>query len=537
MSFDLQTRLKASRDLFEAGQVELARSAASEVLKDALAQADPTMQGLALMALAQYDRVVGRFRRAIDTAQRAVRLFQLNGDIAGEASALSLVAHSSSILGRDEESVEAALLGVKLCDMLPPGPRQVVAHNYLGVAYLWSRSFANAESSLREAERLALLYAPESNVLLPRTNLAWLEAMRLFQERYFTGVLPNTDTLRQRLATCAELFESDVPFVGLPGVRAVLQRFGRLTWALYLCWHGELEAAHKELVAAQDRSKPGQYAQVADVIVHWVGAELRWAERDLQGAQYEATLLTARAGGAEFKQMAYVGHLLLTQILDSQRQYALALAEERAHRRRELRVRADILDSRHRVVQTQLDIRTSERAPSPATRPALPGTRAPVVRGLTDGDCQSPSLRTATAVFLGRRARAAASGLCGAHRPRRVQAHQRHLLPCRGRRRAEVRGPGHQGRGTRIGLAGPIWRRRVRHPVSSHDHRPGPASVRAHPGGCRRPAVGTVVARTSSECEHRCLAGAGRRYRGVIDSTQRRRHVWSQDEGLSVAAP
>ena len=214
---------------------------------------------------------------------------------------------------------------------------------------------------MREAERLALLYAPESNVLLPRTNLAWLEAMRLFQERYFTGVLPNTDTLRQRLATCAGLFESDVPFVGLPGVRAVLQRFGRLTWALYLCWHGELEAAHKELAAAQDRSKPGQYAQVADVIVHWVGAELRWAERDLQGAQNEATLLTARAGGAEFEQMAYVGHLLLTQILDSQRQYALALAEERAHRRRELRVRADILDSRHRVVQTQLDIRTSER--------------------------------------------------------------------------------------------------------------------------------------------------------------------------------
>ena len=140
MSFDLQTRLKASRDLFEAGQVELARSAGSEVLKDALAQADPTMQGLALMALAQYDRVVGRFRRAIDTAQRAVRLFQLNGDIAGEASALSLVAHSSSILGRDEEAVEAALLGVKLCAPLPPGPRQVVAHNYLGVAYLWSRS-------------------------------------------------------------------------------------------------------------------------------------------------------------------------------------------------------------------------------------------------------------------------------------------------------------------------------------------------------------------------------------------------------------
>jgi diguanylate cyclase (GGDEF)-like protein len=360
MSTDIHHQLETARQLLESGQVEAARSLATAVLKRADEQQDRVAQGQALMTLSQFDRVLGRFRRAIDTAHRAAQLFQLDGDIAGEASALALLSHANSYLGRDEEAVEAALLGVKLGDLLPPGPQQVNLYNYLGVAYLWAGSFVNAEVALRETERLALAVGAQSSVLLPRMNLAWLEAVRLFKERYFTGQLPDTTELARRLDRCAALFESDAPFPGLPGVRAVLQRFGRCAQALHLCWSGELDAADQRLDAAQDQSRPGGYAQVANFFGHWVAAELSIARQDLPSAQREAALLLDKAGHAEFEQMAYIGHFLLKEIYRRQGQFARALDEGRAHRRRELRVQSDILESRHKVVQAQLDIRRSE---------------------------------------------------------------------------------------------------------------------------------------------------------------------------------
>lgn len=359
MNAEVLRQLDAARQALESGQVESARSLATEVMKTADERNDRSAQGQALMALSQFDRVLGRFRRAIETSHGAAQLFQLDGDIGGEASALSLLAHANSYLGRDEEAVEAALLSVKLGDLLPPGHLQVNLYNYLGVAYMWASSFANAESAFRHAERLALLCSPES-VLLPRINLAWLEAVRLFKERYFLGVLPSSEELRHRLAQCSALFEDGAPFPGLPGVRSVLQRFGRCAQVLLLCWSGEIDAAAERLLAVQDRLGPGNFARVANFFSHWAAAELHMARQDLLAAQHEATVLVDKAGQAEFEQMAYIGHFLLTEIYCKQGQYARALEEGRALRRRELRVRADILDSRHKVVQAQLDIRRSE---------------------------------------------------------------------------------------------------------------------------------------------------------------------------------
>ncbi len=136
MTIEVDRQLGVARQMLESGEVEPARSLATAVLKAAEERGDRPAQGQALLALSQFDRVLGRFRRVIDTAHRASQLFQLDGDIAGEASALSLLSHANSYLGRDEESVEAALLSVKLGDLLPPGQLQVHLYNYLGVAYL-----------------------------------------------------------------------------------------------------------------------------------------------------------------------------------------------------------------------------------------------------------------------------------------------------------------------------------------------------------------------------------------------------------------
>jgi diguanylate cyclase (GGDEF)-like protein len=58
--------------------------------------------------------------------------------------------------------------------------------------------------------------------------------------------------------------------------------------------------------------------------------------------------------------MACNGHLLLTQIYRQQGLHALANDEDRAHRRRELRLRAALLDNRHRIVEAQMEVRTSK---------------------------------------------------------------------------------------------------------------------------------------------------------------------------------
>lgn len=359
--FDPRQQLAQAQAMLETGEVEPARQLASDVLNQAEALADGALQGRALMVLAQYDRVVGRFRRAVDTTQRAAQQFQIEGDIAAEASALSLLAHACSYLGRDEEAVEAGLLSVQLGDLLTPHPQQVNHYNYLGVACLWAKSFGSAERALREAERLALSFGADSNVLLPRINLAWLECVRLFYARCLNGEGAGTELLRQRLDLCADLFDDDAPFPGLPGVRAILQRFGRCAWALLSCWTGQLDAAQGQLALAEDRSGRGNYAQVANFIVHWVRAELARARRDLPTAKQEARTLIERSSQAEFEPMASLGHVLLAQLHAEQGQYALARDEDLALRRRELRVRADILDSRQRSVAAQLEMRSNKR--------------------------------------------------------------------------------------------------------------------------------------------------------------------------------
>lgn len=354
-------QLDGARQLLESSQVEQARGLATQVLQLAEELGDLCVQGQALMALAQYDRVLGRFRRAVATAQRAVHLFQLDGDIAQEATALALVAHAYSFLGRNEEAVEAGLLSVKLGDLLPPSSLQVNLYNYLGVSFFWSKALDQAKAALQEAERLALAQAAPVAVLLPRINLAWLEAMRLVQERYFNGGLQDTGEFARRLDLCGALFESNAPFPGLPGVRAVLQRFGRCLQSLLHCWRGDFEAAQLALDLARDQSNPGNYAQVANSAMHWVQAEIHWAAKDFPAAQRQARLLVERAGEAEFEQMAYLGHQLLTQIYTDQGDCEGALAEQRALQRRQLRVRVESLEGRQRVVQAQLDVRLGER--------------------------------------------------------------------------------------------------------------------------------------------------------------------------------
>ena len=259
-------RLQAARHALDQGLINQARTLASAAFKQSLAEDDGPLQADALMALAQIDRVVGRFRRAIDTMHRAVTLFQRQGDIAGEARALALGAHSAGLLGRHEEAMESALLAMRLGELLPTQPLHIELHNYQGAAYLWGRQFELAEQSIREADWLAQQQTDGRHNIQTRTNLAWLEVLRLFHARYADGHLPSTHTLSQRLTDCLDAFGRHQAIPGLPGAGAVLKRIAQSTQVLYLCWSGHVDQASAAWARIQQATPEGYYAQVADVI-------------------------------------------------------------------------------------------------------------------------------------------------------------------------------------------------------------------------------------------------------------------------------
>lgn len=346
----------------DAGRTALARTLAADALKTAVARADAGAQAQALAMLAFHDHECGRFRRAAQAAQRASQLFQGQGDLAGEARTLSLLAQAHAASGRDAEALEAAVLAVRLGDLLPPGALQVQLSCGLAQACLGARAFDDAESALRDAQaRAAERRAEEggeSLALLPAIGLAWAEVVRLHQQRYFTGVMPPVRTLVQRIAACRPLLDASPTFDGLPAFGRHAQRLARCATALAACWDGDTPTVRR-LLAGWRAAADGAGHAVDQVLQLWVCTELEWANRNLHAARRSATEMIELAGRSEFEQMAYVGHALRGQVLRAMGRFDLALDEERQHRGREWRVQTDRVDIRRRAVQAQLDVRSS----------------------------------------------------------------------------------------------------------------------------------------------------------------------------------
>ena len=71
--------------------------------------------------------------------------------------------------------------------------------------------------------------------------------------------------------------------------------------------------------------------------------------------------MTSLATAVEHEQLAYLSHLLASQVYEAQGKHPQALAELRRLRSRQQRVRAEIIASRERVVGWQLEVRRSAR--------------------------------------------------------------------------------------------------------------------------------------------------------------------------------
>lgn len=353
-----ETALELAARALDRGDSMLARNLAQSVLIAAKASGDLGSEGWALARLAHCDMVDARLARAIETSRRAARLFQRIGDAQGEAVALTTLANVCVLLGRHDEAVESAALCVRLCDLDGPRPEAVLAHDCLGMAYCWSGNFDRADASLATAVQIAHRCTPAVSTYQPAMNQAWVEAMRLVDERYQTGTMTSLARLEERVNGFRRL-ETGGSDLTSAGAVPIGRTNSLVMSGLLACWRGDMAAAHM-LAELAVRSLGGTVTWL-DPLVHWLLAEVAWASADWPTAESALGEMKELALAVEHEQLACDAHLLLAQLFEWQGKHGLAQAEHRALRVRERRMRSESVSSREAVVSWQLGARQSER--------------------------------------------------------------------------------------------------------------------------------------------------------------------------------
>lgn len=351
--------LERARAALDQGQSTQARQIGMRLLDAAEARADARWRARALVLLADCDRSASKIRGAAIWAQQAAHTYRALRDVPGEVEALVVLAHCTSMLGRCEESVESALLAVRLLD--DPAitwQQRVTAHNYLGLAHCLSRNFESADQALDEAVRIAEAGGGARAAFQPRTNKLYTAIMRVATERFYLGRLPSCDEVSRRHAAC-ELPTSlaDGP---VAGNRVIAHALWAFMSSIEATWCGDFARAEAQLV--EGHAWAARYGSLArmNATEAWARTELAWARGRHDDALRHAEDLVQIATAVEHQQLACTGHLLLAQLYEQAGLGDRALSELRRLREREHHIRSESLESRARVVAWELETRRTE---------------------------------------------------------------------------------------------------------------------------------------------------------------------------------
>jgi diguanylate cyclase (GGDEF)-like protein len=356
-----QALLIQARQSLQCGDMEEARGSAILLLGASRRAGDPLLESKALLFLADCDRLASRYRRASDTSRRAAHLAQRADDVPGEVLALAKLAHVASSLGRNEEAIEAAMLGVRLIEDLPPSQTGMLCLTYLGVAYLWARCFDKADAQFDEAVRYAARCVPAANPLLPRANQLCVELLKTFLHRYTVGILPPLHEFEQRMAKFERDFEFDVGKPIVAGQRASLLSMLVLIRAGMHCFAGRMVLAQQGLQRARELLGAGSAPTWSHAMAHWLDAEIARSNGDWGRAEAQAEEMIQLAVRVEHEQLACMGYMCASDIFAAQGKHERARHELHRLRHREQMIRAETLESRARVVAWQLELRLSEQ--------------------------------------------------------------------------------------------------------------------------------------------------------------------------------
>ena len=358
----LERLLRSAHAALDSGDVQAGRAASHKLLKAAEGLKNRHFEARALLCLAHCDRMLSRYRRAHRASQRAAQLFHLLGDTSGEVMALTTHAFVSITLGRNEEAVEAALLSVRLSQFLEKDEHSVLSYNALGVAYFWSHSFEKAEQALRTATQIAERAEPPLSTFQPCVNQWWTEVIRVFYERYYVGELPALDRMRALREAVITLIAGGDAGGAEPGTHVTTEAVLLFGLCLDQCWHGRIGQAKLDADALAGWARRYGTVTWLSALEAWVRAEVAWTQSDWIEAMQQAARMIAIAVEVEHEQLACLGHLLSSQLFVAQGRNGEALDELRRLRLREQLIRSDSLETREKVVEWQVDLRTQQKS-------------------------------------------------------------------------------------------------------------------------------------------------------------------------------
>jgi diguanylate cyclase (GGDEF)-like protein len=354
---NLDKLLKDAHAALDGGHVQAGRELSHRVLKMAQALDDKHFEAKALLCLAHCDRMLSHYRRAHRASQRAAHGFQQMGDTSGEVMALTTHAFVAINLGRNEEAVEAALLSVRLSELLDKDEHSVLSFNALGAAYFWSHHFDKAEQALHTAIEIAENAKPPLSTFQSQVNQWWAQVIRIFYERYFDGELPSLARMRVTresiMQRVANTHGTTNPIGSSVTTEAVLS-FGA---SLDACWHGQLKQAQDAANALNSWAQRYGTLTWLSALEAWARTEIAWATKDWPGATQQVAHLIEIAVTVEHEQLACLGHLLASQLCMAQGMNGPALDELRRLRLREQLIRCDCLETRENVIDWQLSLR------------------------------------------------------------------------------------------------------------------------------------------------------------------------------------
>jgi diguanylate cyclase (GGDEF)-like protein len=359
---NLDVLLKHAHAALDNGDVPTGRDLSHQVLKAAQSLKHKRFEARALLCLAHCDRMLSRYRRAHRASQLAAQGFQLLGDTSGEVMALTTHAFVAINLGRNEEAIEAALLSVRLSELLAKDEHSMLSYNALGVAYFWSHNFDKAEQALRTATQIAEYAKPPLNTFQPQINQWWSQLIRIFYERYNEGELPSLALMHLHQASAKRLALQNEPGSSALNNNVTTEAVLVFGASLDACWHGRLAQAQTEADALSGWVQRYGTLTWLSALEAWARTEIAWARQDWPEATQQAARMIEIAVTVEHEQLACLGHLLASQLFTAQGQNTLALDELRRLRQREQLIRCDGLETRENVINWQLGLRLRQQS-------------------------------------------------------------------------------------------------------------------------------------------------------------------------------
>lgn len=338
-----------------------AKALALPLLHSAIGKADRHLEGRVLSFLAELDNLLEDYVAAYEQGNRAAHLLQSVGDEAEEAGALAVLAVASSCLGRNDQAIEAALLGVALAKRSQDVERLADAHVQLGHVLSHAKCFDAAKQSLRDARSLGDSDASALTMLCALVVEGSCEVTRVVTERHETGRMPSLTDIRSLLIQYEEFAAShDMEALAEPDQRPLLWNWWLVSSAAH-CWLGEIERAEAELEAFRKCAKENGIAPWLESLEALVRCELAQARDDWPLAELQAQRMVALANESGREQAALLGLVLVSGVLERKGKHEEALTALKQLAARERRIRSETLPSRNAVVTWQLKMRRSEQ--------------------------------------------------------------------------------------------------------------------------------------------------------------------------------